>query len=383
MRVETNEEDSQEFSLQVTIADRRTIFTIRLFGIDELRILGRAVGNSSTVHSLYLSGPSEIRGMGDDAVNEGLLVAAAVRCFGTFFSEVKHNKSIVEAVIELDGVSMDDLSEFIQYNQDLKRLMLNSSEPVSLEQSTVLSRAIRSVQLEKMNIENCIFEDDGSLERVLEGCTRVNVLKMTCKYNSQCTAISALLRNPAYVLNGLEVDFFSRTNSSRLDAEQAVRDISTSLVENIFLRTLGIDGTRNFRHLIVFDSDKLLCDISSIESISNSNHTLECIDVFRNTLSTLTEQCLELNKNIDKAKVIRNKTLRFYFTGKFDVSPFVKMPLSVLPEVMGQIEGNGKQSAIFRLLQCMPEMCNASERKSLEQPGNKRQKITLVQNSAK
>ena len=112
------------------------------------------------------------------------------------------------------------------------------------------------------------------------------------------------------MLNGLEVDFFSRTNSSRLDAEQAVRDISTSLVENIFLRTLGIDGTRNFRHLIVFDSDKLLCDISSIESISNSNHTLECIDVFRNTLSTLTEQCLELNKNIDKAKVIRNKTLR-------------------------------------------------------------------------
>jgi hypothetical protein len=75
--------------------------------------------------------------------------------------------------------------------------------------------------------------------------------------------------------------------------------------------------------------------------------------------------------------------MRFYFTGKFDVSPFVKMPLSVLPEVMGQIEGNGKQSAIFRLLQCMPEMCNASERKSLEQPGNKRQKITLVQNSAK
>jgi hypothetical protein len=50
---------------------------------------------------------------------------------------------------------------------------------------------------------------------------------------------------------------------------------------------------------------------------------------------------------------------------------------------LSQIEGNNKekQSAIFRLLQCIPELCNVWERKSTDQWGNKRQKIGSVQNS--
>ena len=73
--------------------------------------------------------------------------------------------------------------------------------------------------------------------------------------------------------------------------------------------------------------------------------------------------------------MIRDKILQFYFVGDFDVSPFVDMPLSVLPEVMGQIEASEKQSAIYRLLHSTPELCNVSGRKSAEGPGNKRQKI--------
>jgi hypothetical protein len=77
-------------------------------------------------------------------------------------------------------------------------------------------------------------------------------------------------------------------------------------------------------------------------------------------------QCLEFNReHHDKAKVIRDKILRFYFVGEFDVSPFVGMPLSVFPRIMSQIKGD-KQSAIYGLLQCIPQLCNVSVRELLQ-----------------
>jgi hypothetical protein len=56
----------------------------------------------------------------------------------------------------------------------------------------------------------------------------------------------------------------------------AVEEIFSSLVENKHLNELT---TMNCPHLDgdFFSIEKLLCDISSIERISNSNHTLESI----------------------------------------------------------------------------------------------------------
>jgi hypothetical protein len=114
-----------------------------------------------------------------------------------------------------------------------------------------------------------------------------------------------------------------------------------------------------------FDSENLLCHASSIESIANSNNTLQTISIkIAQSLSKVAQQCLVLNKNENKAKVIRDKVLRFYFVGEFDVSPFSNMAVSILSEVMSRIEGNDRQSAVFRLLQCIPELCNVSDRAS-------------------
>jgi hypothetical protein len=76
----------------------------------------------------------------------------------------------------------------------------------------------------------------------------------------------------------------------------------------------------------------------------------------------------------DKTQVICNKVLKYYFVGDFDVKPFTNMPMSVVSEVISQISSDSKQSAIFRLLKCIPELSNASERVSSHQSGNKRQK---------
>jgi hypothetical protein len=106
---------------------------------------------------------------------------------------------------------------------------------------------------------------------------------------------------------------------------------------------------------------------------------LEEINVSGHTLSKLANKCLELNKNENKTQVVRHKILQFYFVGKYDVYPFISMPLSVLPEVISQIRGKKKKkmSAIYRLIKCIPELCNISARESTHQSGNKRPKIGM------
>jgi hypothetical protein len=174
-----------------------------------------------------------------------------------------------------------------------------------------------------------------------------------------------------------------------LDALQAVREITECLQESTHsnLRELtlslgdGFDPSfrTSFDTSDCLDSMKLLCNVSTIESIYNSNHMLQKIDVQGHELSAFATKCLELNENEDKAQVVRHKILRFYFTGQYDVSPFVSMPLSVLPEVISQIKGKKKKrmSAIYRLLRCIPELCNISARESTHQSGNERQKIGM------
>jgi hypothetical protein len=119
---------------------------------------------------------------------------------------------------------------------------------------------------------------------------------------------------------------------------------------------------------------RLLCDPTSIESICNSNHILEDVDPSK---SEYLFDLLKLNKNVDKALVVRDKILKYYFVGDFDVTPFAMMPVSVVPEVISRIRSVTKQSAIFRLLQCIPELSDVTNRHlaSEQTSETKRQRI--------
>ena len=135
---------------------------------------------------------------------------------------------------------------------------------------------------------------------------------------------------------------------------------------------------------------KALCDASSIIGIRASNHTLEMIECL-NDHSPLVEDCLKLNTNASKNTVIKTKIARYYFVRDFDISPFANMPVSVLPEVLSLIRGEintDQQSAIFRVLRCIPELCNVSSRgarsidghKDSGRGSNKCPKISLIAN---
>jgi hypothetical protein len=79
-------------------------------------------------------------------------------------------------------------------------------------------------------------------------------------------------------------------------------------------------------------------------------------------MSAMLKHCLKLNMYPDKGFVIRRKIFCYYFVGEFDVSPFIEMPLSAMPEIMSHIQGDDRQSAIYRLLRLIPELGNVSER---------------------
>jgi hypothetical protein len=95
---------------------------------DEWRRFGIAVQNCN-LHKFWM----DMKGAG--AVNSDLLTVAA-RCINAFFAEAKYNESIVivDATIELTGLSMDDVSYFIRNNEALKILVLKSRKHISLEQ---------------------------------------------------------------------------------------------------------------------------------------------------------------------------------------------------------------------------------------------------------
>jgi hypothetical protein len=332
-----------------------TYFSDGLFDVDTWRTFGAAVRTCTSLHELKF-------GIIDE------LPPAAARCLDAFLTEMKHNKSIAHADFIFRGELIDHLIGFIQNNEALKALVLASRELLSLEQSAALSTAISRVTLSQVDIYNCNLQHDGSFVQLLEGCVSVDRLRVGCRYNSQCTAVAAFLRDKTHSVRDLKLKFGREVNR-----KQAVREIAESLVENTTLKALEFESVRSHER-DCFDFEKLLCDASSIQSISNSNHTLERISLLspyvnqdgvhkRYMLSPFAEQCLNFNQKEDKDKVIRDKIRHFYFVGDFDVAPFSSMAVSVLPEIINQIQGAKKLSAIYRLLQLITELCSGSERK--------------------
>jgi hypothetical protein len=203
---------------------------------------------------------------------------AAVQCIIAAFAEAKHNKSIVKADLNLSsGLSIDDLTYFIRNNEALKSLTLQYlGESMTLENSTAISRAIGSVHLKKLDIMFCGFESDDSFDQLLGGCSSVEELCVICGGTSDCNSLTSFLRDPSNELKILDLSFNRRRSDRDDSVEQEVRDITTSLTENTHLKKLRLSGLRD-EYKPSFDSNKLLCDFSSINSIlSGSNHTIEC-----------------------------------------------------------------------------------------------------------
>jgi hypothetical protein len=207
------DDEEEDFSIEVELRNElkaQFVFSDRWLMIDPWRRFGRAVGNSN-LHTLEIGVDmfDDIFELYDRWME---LFDGAAWCIEEFVAEVKYSTTIVDATIELDYRSINDLGHFISNNKSSWRALELVAEnvPVSLEWSDVLSRAIRNVRLEKVNILRCRFgdgeraseaEDDGSFEQILEGCSTVEELQVGCLSNSDCTAVAAILQDPTSVLS--------------------------------------------------------------------------------------------------------------------------------------------------------------------------------------
>eukprot|EP00956_Cyclotella_meneghiniana_P034825 scaffold108454_cov37-Cyclotella_meneghiniana.AAC.2 len=274
----------------------------------------------------------------------------ANQCMEALYRGLERNCSIEDLIFHL-GIYVPTLNlNAVQFKTSLKHFTVTGI--IHEDQSFMISTLIENSSLESFNIQ-CVEGRTLASEytRVVSACTKVKKLIIFCHYHSapEYAALASLLSNPRTILSEIHID-------GRIDAN-GFSTIAEGLTNNSTLRTLRVYYSGDWGPMA-----KALCDASSIEGIHASNHTLQgmrqiyfCDPDDNETIPTLPDMiktCLELNKNANKEQVIRQKIARYYFTGDFDISPFLGMPVSVLPEVLGLIEGDDiyQQPAIFRML---------------------------------
>jgi hypothetical protein len=325
--------------------------------------LGRAINVNPTLHNVNILDHVADSGAPHPAALETDLWHTATACVEALCRELKNNNSIhALQLVPICQVHPFDLEVFLQKNSNLKNLMLKTYHHMTIAPAVT-------------------------------------------------NALSAYLQDPTTILRDLFINF--DLWGGDFDKSSFLTTIAQSLRGNTTLKKLELD--LKFGPDEVLDHfDNMLCDSSSLDSICNSNHTIEsiCLDTYG--FSNYTEECLMLNKNANKVKVIQDKIMKYYFVESFDLAPFANMPLSVLAQVMSlgrepkdenedsntllsmlqvgfeslddeDLDADGvmsnKQNAIFELLRGIPELCNVSSRRVpfkhvdvLDTGCNKRQK---------
>eukprot|EP00956_Cyclotella_meneghiniana_P034827 scaffold108454_cov37-Cyclotella_meneghiniana.AAC.4 len=338
-----------------------SLFDHNIRNLDKWTRFGAAIGRSEALRILDLSVYLD-----DDISSE------VHRCVEAFYSGLTKNGSIEKLKLSTNVFSGDgslpilDLNN-AQFKDSVKEFEMTACVPISNNESIIISPFLENTSLATFyfNLRGR-YSDESAFRRIVSACYTVNKLRLTCRSDTQYASIASLLGNDRSVMEELQVD-------GTISKEQ-LSTIAAALVNNSSLKKLKLPDEGYLRNLggDLSPMTKTLCDASSIEAICASNHTLQ--DVYPHSYSWIVLNCLKLNKTANKDEVIRKKIARYYFVEDFDISPFAKMPVSLLPEVLSMIRmplchlylpDSTIQSAIFRILKYIPELCNASSRDAL------------------
>jgi len=235
-----------------------------------------------------------------------------------FFNGLKHNTSLEELEMAFspgNGVPDFDLGHFVANNKQLRCLSIVSCLPLLSDQGRMIASSIgTSSSLKRIDLKTAEFEHDDSFRQILSACSNIEELCSGCNHIYKCNAIADLLRNPETKLKWLHV--------SGKYAEGGMAIIAEGLKVNKSLKKLshyvgGPDETdernKSLGRALCESLGQALCDASSIESIQNSNHTLENVTIsyLQTYLSEFVRDCLKLNKIKDKDQVIRQKIAKY------------------------------------------------------------------------
>eukprot|EP00956_Cyclotella_meneghiniana_P040620 scaffold200815_cov53-Cyclotella_meneghiniana.AAC.3 len=313
--------------------DRSNLSFLRLVrDLEEWNRLGAAIGRSTSLCTMQLTSVS---------LNEdNNLSIESKKCMEAVYRGMETNSSLERLNLDVDLFPDDDSLPIMNLHDAQFKISLqhfNLCGSMSDSQSFTLSSFIENISLESFIMKDINVQDisESAFRRVVLACLNVKELQVHCEAASHYATVAALLQNPRSILSQIYL-------CGELDSIEGVSTIAAGLTNNTSLETLRSCG----HGVDLSPIAKALCDASSIESIHASNHTLQLMwhtrrytDIGMPTLPNMIRTCLKLNKNANKDEVIRKKIARYYFIGEFDISPFANMPVSVLPEVLGLIEG--------------------------------------------
>ena len=354
-------------------------------------ILGMAVLQNTTLNKLFLNRlrsfsslawTSLISGLGGSSSLEEVDLSLE-NCIGSEGIVSLANSLVTNTSLEvfnlkdvcLTAMGVAALAYALGKNSTLTRLDISNNITVSNVGWQNFFNLLRNNNstLEILHIDNNnIVEQDV---RLMVDCLGSigSLTQLRVKVDSGITTIgwqtlSSLLQHP-----NLSLEYLYIGNTANDVAMVAFANSLTANTTLEMLEFVSVDTTA-FTPVVWDTLINLLCDDTNLESISNSNHTLNdlclhgCVPA---PLSVL----LGLNQNANKTEVVRQKIINYYFlNGENNMEEFVDMEVNVLPHVIAWTgrDGNGF-SLLYCLVQSMPSLFDPdSKAAKLAAAGSKR-----------
>jgi len=224
----------------------------------------------------------------------------------TFVTSVK---TLANGLYDLD---MPWLCAGLQYNKNMKDFKFGGI-----------------YQLERLNLDNNNLGDCNldQLVTALSTCTKLTSLSLCENGIDQrgCTSLAPLLRSlespnlKHLYLRGNPID------------DEGIEILSVSLFNNTKLRILDLHGNNNISESGWMTLLKLVCNTSSITAVKDSNHTVYCLWLVRDTRNAVISALgvdkanllfasLELNLRSQKLSVIRQKMILAHARGGINIA---------------------------------------------------------------
>ena len=260
---------------------------------DDFSILGAAIGQNTNLTTLQID------------------LAVLDVTYNEFYDGLKLNSSISELLLHcgndnIAGGVGQKILEAYQANNNLTELSIHCANLQNGGDDHVTAETLRnSTSLRHIDLYDCNITDEqlqpilsavrghNSLERLLLHSNRIG--------NDGCETFTSLLED-----TGCNLQFIALDRNS-IGSNGAVT-LANGLANNTKLKHLFLGSNPIIGRSVVDVFSKLLCNMSSINSIYSSNHTLETLYPKEKQLSPL----LELNKGANKSHVAIKKILKFH-----------------------------------------------------------------------
>lgn len=329
-----------------------------------VRNLCDGIGSNSTLRDVCFDMPLGVSDrIASSACFEGLRQNESIRSLG--LSRCELSRGVGLEVLNAFAVNRDHLRKFA-----LWRCQLRFGGRAALSATLTQCKSLTDISLSSCQIDDGMVENIVQAVKGHQGLTRLDLSENNIG-RVGCEALSTLLQDAnCGSLKNLDL----RNNA--IDNVGA-KAIANGLSSNQSLEAVYLDDNDDISAQGWNSFSKLVCDISSLNATHSSNHTLGMIASFDKVkvagsnlydkdgvIPTPLLSLVEMNgSDPDKRIVVRRKILHHHFKDEFSIDPFVEsnMDLNVLPHVLawiGQSADSKSHSALFHLLQEMPELCS-------------------------